>query len=1026
MKPIRLKMRGIGPYAGEVDIDFSSLNENGLFLITGPTGAGKTSIFDGITYALYGKTNLKDPEKLNGIISDYIDENEHKDAYVEFCFELDNIDYRVKRMPKYNYINRNGKESVKGESLEVEFRDKILNNKVEADNYIEKDIIKLNYDQFKKIMMLAQGSFNEFIKSDSKDKSIILEQIFETSIYSEFEKKLKEKRDNLNKNLEKSRNEIKGKLSSLNISHENWNKTLEKSTLDYENIETILDIEIKTNEEITEKLTEEKKKLEKKLEFLREEIIKANGINQNIEKFYDAEKNLKILLESSEEIAELEASKKRAEDALKIKSTVDSYEKICKSEELAKEEYKIDSTELDNLKNSNQEDISNIENYRDEHKKIEIKISNFEKLESEKCFYDKVLKEITNLKEIVELIKKEEAELKNEVLNLEKNLEELSAEREEIRKKLELKKEIEDKISIMKEENTRLDILIDILNKKEETARNIGDLTEKLKKQEQGALEALNIYSNLQNVWFQSEAYKLSSKLENGKPCPVCGSEEHPLPAEKPENVPSQKELDAAKERYERENSEKERVHGSKEQLEKEVERLQKSFESYCTEMEILPEEQLIRENKELLSQELKDYQKEIKKLPVQKDLNILEEEIKLCMEKRGSSRENLTSSEGKINVEEANIKNLRKEIERIEKAFEKEKVDIIDFENIKKLEEKNEIELKNKISTIEDIISTITEKSARLKKSKEDLDRLKSDKVEEEKNFNYALSENSFESLEAYHKALEINREIIEENLKLYSESKAKYQGLKEEYAEWESKEKIETSELEESIKETSENNQSKERDIREIGIKTDPIKRFKLELKTIRESQETSEKEFERLDKLHLISQGKFGNLRNNVSFQNYVLGVYFQEVLDRANIRFISMTNKQYRMEIDSTKKGNRESGLELNVYDNHTGKVRSIKTLSGGETFKASMSLALGLSDVVQEQNGGIKLDSVFIDEGFGTLDDESLSSAIDILVAIQNSGRTVGIISHVNELKQLIPSQIIVEKDERGSKVKVVG
>ncbi|MGL5057417.1 MAG: SbcC/MukB-like Walker B domain-containing protein, partial [Fusobacteriaceae bacterium] len=163
-----------------------------------------------------------------------------------------------------------------------------------------------------------------------------------------------------------------------------------------------------------------------------------------------------------------------------------------------------------------------------------------------------------------------------------------------------------------------------------------------------------------------------------------------------------------------------------------------------------------------------------------------------------------------------------------------------------------------------------------------------------------------------------------------------------------------------------------------------------------------------------------------KNNVSFQKYVLGVYFQEVLDRANIRLFSMSNKQYKMQIDNTKKGNKNSGLELDVYDTHTGKVRSIKTLSGGETFKASMALALGLSDVVQEQNGGIKLDSVFIDEGFGTLDEDSLSSAIDILTSIQNSGRTVGIISHVSELKQIIPAQILVEKDEKGSRVKVIG
>ncbi len=186
-----------------------------------------------------------------------------------------------------------------------------------------------------------------------------------------------------------------------------------------------------------------------------------------------------------------------------------------------------------------------------------------------------------------------------------------------------------------------------------------------------------------------------------------------------------------------------------------------------------------------------------------------------------------------------------------------------------------------------------------------------------------------------------------------------------------------------------------------------------------------EDKEKEYKVFNKLYEISVGKYGEKRNNITFQNYVLAVYFQDVLDRANDRLSIMTNNQYHMRLDTTKKGNAGSGLEVNVFDSHTGKERSIKTLSGGETFKASMALALGLSDVVQAQNGGIKLDSVFIDEGFGTLDEESLSVAMDILMELKSSGRTVGIISHVNELKQTITSQIKVEKTVRGSRAEVI-
>lgn len=1026
MKPLRLKMRGIGPYSREIDIDFTNLNESGLFLITGPTGAGKTSIFDGITFALYGKMNLDDTEKKNGILSDFVDMEDYKNAYVEFYFDLDGVEYRIKRTPEYPYINRNGKEDSKPESCEVEFGDTLKNRKKETDLFITQEIIKLSYDQFKKIMMLAQGSFNEFIKSDSNDKAEILKQIFDTSIYSNFEVKLKEKRAELSKNLETERNRTKGKLSSLNIENSEWSEILKQESINYEKIDTILTDEFVKNEILKNGVEAEKISKESLRDELKRKLAETQTINENIDKFNDAKLNLEKLLERASEIEVLEEKKERYESALKIKSDVDSYENLSKRVIETKDNYERTHRYLEEIKTSNSESISGIEAYRDELKKLEIQTSGFEKLDGEKKNHDEAVKAaheaIDKIGATDELIKK----LNEERLKLEGYHEELAAEKIVISENVILREKLEQKISELKLALLNIQNILEVLDRKSQLWENLENFQEELEIKEKSAEESLHNYNSLHNAWFQSEAYKFSSKLVEGEGCPVCGSTTHPHPAEKPENIPTEAHLEKAKIDYEKLNSAKNKLQGSIDELKKQIKNVEEEFGNLCQKNEISPEEEVVFEKKNSLISELEKSEREIKTLPTRKDLDELEKRIKKSETDKDSIREKLNQYDKEMELAAAKVENSVKEIRRVEELFTKEKISIESFEAVKNEKTLELISKKKLVSETDKIIEKIKSEETRSEEIMRSLEKLGEEQRDSEIKYKQGLSENGFETIENYLDALSINKPALEKEIEIYSQGKLRYELLKEQFKDYEGRERVETEDLKLQEREVNTAIESIEKKIRDFVALISPIKKLRDELGTIRKSQETAELECARIGKLYDISQGKYGNLKNNVSFQNYVLGIYFQEVLDRANIRLFSMTNKQYRMEIDNSKKGNKNSGLELNVYDTHTGKVRSIKTLSGGETFKASMALALGLSDVVQAQNGGIKLDSVFIDEGFGTLDDESLSAAIDVLVAIQNSGRTVGIISHVNELKQIIPAQIIVEKDDRGSRVRVVG
>jgi len=1023
MRPNRLKMLGIGPYATEVDIDFTRLNEEGLFLITGATGAGKTSIFDGITYALFGKTNFDDTEKKNGIICDYITEGEKPKAYVEYEFELDGVEYRVKRTPAYEYINRNGKLSKKSENAEIEYGDKIKTKKTEVDKFIEKDVIKLEYSQFKKIIMLAQGSFSEFIKSNSNDKSKILRQIFDTDIYERLSEKLKVKTEGIRGDISTKKGNIFARLGTLEIEDPGWKEMVAQENLDYDELSKIMEDEKEAITDLIRKEEEGKKQLN--IESVTEKIATGRLTNDSIDKLNIAKVKLEELLKEEKIVEGKKEKINRYNKAMEISGDYKVYEGTRKTlaEKMAK--YKADGEQLEALEKASSEEISRLEEYEE-------KLNGFKS----------AISRMGALKGDIEVYKENKTALENNSNKLELNEGDLEKNRDRFKDtevKIETLKKSEKKIKDELGERQRESKMKDELEKKQlqlkpilNEIKNIVDSEKKaegkekkLESMKEETQEKLSLYRELNNRWFQSEAYKLSVKLEDGKPCPVCGSVDHPKKAMKPEGVPTEKELNKSKVEYEKNNDLFNTSKGELETLKKSIVAMKKKVAAQAMENEFPGEwESLIKLDQEL-REAIRISEEKLEGLPTEKKLEDVQKQIKI----ETDEEKRLEVERGRLITEtevlRSQIINSEKIMADLQRKFAENNISIDGYE---KEMFRVQGQVKETMETIQRIVGArdkITKKTTQLSSLKTDIDKLKKVLKDQEAEWNKRLAENSFADMEKYREVLEIGVRGLKFEIEEYVRKLTEVQTIIKDNSKYEDTEKIDIEVLEEEKRVISEKIGELDRVINKNKSKLNTFIKPEKELEASRGFLEEKEKEYRVYSKLYDLSVGKYGDKKNNITFQNYVLAVYFQDVLDRANDRLLTMTNNQYRMKLDSSKKGNAGSGLEVNVFDSHTGKERSIKTLSGGETFKASMALALGLSDVVQSQNGGIKLDSVFIDEGFGTLDEESLSVAMDILVELKSSGRTVGIISHVNELKQTITSQIRVEKTVRGSRVEVV-
>ncbi|MEA4815448.1 MAG: SMC family ATPase [Lachnospiraceae bacterium] len=921
MKPLKLVMSAFVPFPKEVEIDFSKLGDSGIYLITGETGAGKTTIFDAITFALYGKASGNNREN-DMLRSNYATPDVK--TFVEMEFISRGKRYKVKRNPEYVRISKRGSGEAKEKGdAELVFFDghPAITGYKAVTNAIE-DIIGINREQFTQIAMIAQGDFLKLLLATTEERIEIFRKIFDTYLYRELQNRLKSealKYESKYNDAQKSiRQYYNGVVCAeggfLNDKLKNFQQS-QYTSLSGEAFDIIEDI-----------ISDDEKRREECLNLIFKAENNLSGTNKTISNFERNEK-------TKNDIKEAEAVLK--ENELKLNAFSLEYEARLKE---APEREKI---AVDIEKQSE-------------------KLLLFDELEAEEKGRDILEEKLRESEGKSESLKFEKDRLLNNIKTAkEESLSLADAEIEKIRL-LSDKEKVESKKRELNELFSLVQEYKDLSNKLKEAQKGyeLG-----LKKKEELKLE----YDRIERLFLDEQAGILSSKLKEGERCPVCGSFEHPLPARMKKEAPTKEEFERAKESY-----------GN---ISESIASLSENAGSIKVSLD-LTHKSILQKSEALFEESEKSVTEKGREMYFALDREDKEIRIKI------RTAEEKTKKKKEIDM-------FLSEAEKRQETIEEK------IKNNSSSHSKTEADLVSKKAGISKLIGTLPFKSK--EEALNNIKLMRNKKLEMENAFTKAKDD--FESckniiaekkaaIEALSGSLE-NMEGIDAN-KIYDERDGYLETLK--------KLRIESDML---------------------NVRLNINKNAREGINKQRDDLEKIEKHFVVIKSLSDTANGKMPG-KEKIMLETYIQMAYFDNIISKANIRFMIMTDGQYELlrKIGSGTKVS-QSGLELDVVDHYNGTVRSVKTLSGGESFMASLSLALGLSDEIQSHAGGIKLDSMFVDEGFGSLDDETLNQAIRILAELSQGNRIIGIISHVGELKEKIDKQIVVKKERLyGSSVEI--
>lgn len=1004
MKPLLIKLRNIGPFVNE-QIDFSKL-EN-MFLITGNTGAGKTFIFDAMTFALYGSVCGSRGEESNQLRSKYTDVKDDSEAFVEFSFESAGKIYRVNRTLSYKYVNKNNKEATKDsvvvfEQYNTEQKSFVSfdEQKSQIDARIQ-SIIGLKKDEFSKIILLPQGAFSSFLKENSKDKAETLKKIFPVDSYTSIMEDIREKAKNLKNELDAINNQITNLCQKCDFSE--GDKFLEELKVKKEEIEN------------------KQKNNSQELQTIVSEITKLNEEKAQAKEKDEHSEKLNNLLSKKEFYEHIEEKIKKAEKSSVFGEFIRNVELCKKNYEKAKIDFE-ESKENLNFVSKKYDEIFQQENdfavLKAETKKMQSEFSVLEeqlKNAKELAFYiEKTQSEKQKLEKLKEELNKIDCEItenKNKVnseLAVETVIEQITIEISNLKIKV---KDDEQKLNDFKS----LQKIIKEIDEKQSELENLNLSKDSLVKNIENNRKILDETLIAQKNYEKKNAsYELAKDLQEGQECPVCGSLNHPKLACSISGLSYSDKISTYEQNLKISQEKAIEIESqissvatliSEKSIQKKELEAQSIEENIC---EIFENDKVSLEKKE---EDIQFYKK------IKENLELLEEKYKAkrdeIMEQDKIYSSCLATQKEKENnsLKGLSLEELTKKHLTVQKELEDSELKINKWENDCKniASEKKACEVDNQ---------TKSKYFSDSSKNLDDANAVLSEKV----------SSSEFNNLEEVLSSFVEENELIKikNDLKEYSVSVVEHSAVLEKYKNIRMLSEIET-DLQVA------QNKKNEMDIESQNLNNDFQKIIEdytnfessfEQYKTLENQRKTTEQKRLPYEKLN---NDLNGNNPKKLQFDSWVLGIYFEQVVTYASKRFYDISNGRYNFKIanyENGGKGNSKKGLDLLVIDSFNGSERPTSTLSGGETFMASISLALALTDVVQNRNGGIQLDSLFIDEGFGTLDNETLDKALGVLNELQET-KMVGIISHVDALQSTIPSIIKVEKTQNGSHIKIL-
>lgn len=1063
MKPLKLTLSAFGPYADETVVDFTKFGGQGLFLVTGDTGAGKTTIFDGITFALYGETS-GGVREVSMLRSKYA--KVQTPTYAEYIFSYKDIQYTVKRSPDYERPKARGTGMTmqKGEALLTFSDGRTPVTKVKEVNQAIVELLGVDMKQFTQIAMIAQGDFRKLLMADTEERSNIFRKLFHTEIYKVLQERLKAEAGSLDRGYKELLRSICQYTQQVRYTAENelgqrWEKLRENG---FEgNLEEGLELlkEILESDQITfDSLVVQIQKFDEKLEQVNQLLGKARKEAQTKDQLAQLEKRKQELLPQlknvQEEAKTAEKEPQRAQELLlsieKEKQRLKKYESF-EGLTIEIQEISANLCKLEQKKAVLQEQEETLRQLLETEEK---EYQTTGSVQQEKTKHDFLVEKTGGLLESIykncgnlEFLEKELIRIKKDLQKEEEICKDFTEELDALTKKLEAFEDLqikESKASLMLQEIQKLQIQAE---KGKRLAKEAQSKKARYLELADQWTKTKEVFDRMERAFLDAQAGVLAADLKEGMPCPVCGSTHHPQLTQIPEQVPTQEELKRQKECVQ---NEEKAVSDASVQAREAMSLAKHLWEELCEHTAELWKE---RKNKEGLDH-LQIFLEE-KHNKVQAELRQIQQqsrEQRALLEKSEKLQNDLADHQGKKQKFEISLEKRKSQWENIQEQLR----EILMGTDIGSSEKEESIlkqgqEALRCLKTQQDSLvrkqkefTELLERRAYLenciqKKQKElaDLTEVKNQNQQKKVAFGAKL-EQLKKQKEAIYQELgdagkdEILRQIEEQTQQRralevhYQSVMQQKQKMQEEMAKVESAMDSLAGQLKEPVMLSA--GELEEKKTALLEEKTDVLGfrdelHARLEMNTemyekIASQQKQLAKTEDQWKWMKALSDTANGTItgKARIMLETYIQMQYFDRILAKANIRLMTMSAGQYellRRRENKSRVG--KTGLELDVVDHYNGTLRSVKTLSGGESFQASLSLALGLSDEIQSSSGGIQLDTMFVDEGFGSLDEDALDQAIRALKDLSQGSRLVGIVSHVSELKERIDKKIIVTK-----------
>ena len=1020
MRPIQLIMTAFGPYKQKEVIDFDDLGEHRIFAISGNTGAGKTTIFDAICYVLYGEASGEERSDTSMLRSQFADDNVY--TSVELTFQLKGKRYEIKRQLGHK---KQGNKTITGHAVELyevideekipavdRFHVTDVNKKVE-------DLIGLSKHQFSQIVMLPQGEFRKLLTSETENKEEILRRIFKTDRYKLMRELLDQKRKQWKDVLQEKQKERElyfRNVFKLPIRDGALLETLaEQEHVNTHQVVEALEQETAVYKAGVEQLQVEQDVQTKQLKDAETRFHAAKSVN---EKFIDLQqKNEKYnTLQENRSVIEMkEISFKRAEQAKRLLPFEQWHEEAMENEQKSESLLKQIIAKKENIMNNFElaqekyEAVKNKEPERENAKKL------VQRLEELQPIIASLAEKQLNLQNAEIQLGK----LKESMQNLDRQLEEhtnqkqlMSGELQQLERALERYVDKVEELTNMREDAKVLKQAYDVWQEKQKFEQEKETAFTKMQ-------ETVRAYENMERRWLSEQAGILALHLHDGESCPVCGSTNHPKKASEQSDAINEKELNDLRDK--------------KNIAEKLHVQVEEKWNFYH-----LQYEQIIEEVKKrgYQSEELVETYSAL----VQKGKQLATEvnTLKASEETRKQTAVKIKSIEEKVDALQKQKHEVETEQHRIEMdcmqlrtSYEHDKKNIP--ENLQTVQAwkvqfdqaMHELKLmEDEWKKVQEAYQHWQNENIRIQAEQEGAsNQFESAKLKKEETFTRFMKEleqSGFTNQITYKEAKlsDAEMDMLQKEIQsYYSSLEVLAKQIEELHAELKDKEYMDITALGEHIKELEINlDIIKEKRQRAQNAVT-YISDLHENIRRIDEQIHEEEKAFQELVDLYEVMKG---DNESRISFERYILIEYLEQIVQIANERLRKLSNGQFYLKrSERVEKRNRQSGLGLDVYDAYTGQTRDVKTLSGGEKFNASLCLALGMADVIQAYEGGISIETMFIDEGFGSLDEESLTKAVDALIDLQKSGRFIGVISHVQELKNAMPAVLEVTKQKDG-------